>query len=247
MMTDQTLKRRYFCRLCTGIIRQEGMSRSFRMRKREKIEIVADVILSLRDSEDGLTWAKDGWRVKYLMDNCEVYEGLRAIERLEKELYSDPGASAKYRSAAREVRDAIMRELYNDATSLFRWAKFEDATYEEADLKAWFPGTVHIVWAHLFSVVSPRTQITRIQMNAMNYSWNGFSHPDWTRGIVDIQGFTWPSAGYPELRAGDLERARAQADVILRSKLPDFPYPFTAEEGGWLLRTLVALGRQAAP
>lgn len=209
--------------------------------KKEKLEIVANVVLSLRDPDDGLTWGKATWPVKYLMDNCEVYLGLSSMEKLERDVFGDKNASKVYKIAAKKVKSGIQNELYNDAISLYRYAKFENGTYAEADLNVWYPGTIHLAWPHLFGVIEPQGRRAQIQMSKLNDSWDGDPNPDWATGVIDESGFTWPSIGYAALLAGDNARAQAQADLVINMKLPDFPYPFTVDEAGWLLRMLVVL------
>jgi len=205
---------------------------------KEKLEIVANVVLSLQDPSDGLTWGKASWPVKYIMDNCEVYLGLKSMEKLERDVYGDRKASNVYKNAAKRVKSGIQNELYNDAVSLYRSAKFIDGTYAEADLNVWYPGTTHLAWPHLFEVIEPQELTAQIQMSELNNSWDGDPNPDWTRSVVDENGFTWPSIGYAALLAGDSPRVQAHAALIVYMKFTDFPYPFTVDEAGWLLRTL---------
>lgn len=49
-------------------------------RHRAEIERIYGAMLSTMDRD--LTWAKPDYRVKYMMDNCEVCRGLRAMRRL---------------------------------------------------------------------------------------------------------------------------------------------------------------------
>jgi len=44
----------------------------------EGLEMVAGAILGTLQ-KDGLTWARPDWKVKYLMDNCEVFRGLKDL------------------------------------------------------------------------------------------------------------------------------------------------------------------------
>ncbi|MGB4979573.1 MAG: hypothetical protein WBR35_22775 [Anaerolineae bacterium] len=47
--------------------------------------------------------------------------------------------------------------------------------------------------------------------------------------------------GYAALLTGDCAWARAQADFVKDKRFPNFPFPFTVEDGGWLLMTLSQL------
>ena len=85
----------------------------------------------------GLTFAKPDYRIKYLMDNCEVYEGLVAAEKL----YTALGLSELCAEAAdlkKQVFDAIEEHMWmeeegyyevalgvnNDSAYAFTWTNF---------------------------------------------------------------------------------------------------------------------------
>lgn len=185
-------------------------------------------------NRDGLTWAKDNWRVKYLMDNSEVYWGLESMANLEKEFFADKKAASQYQRAAREVQQGIRKFLFNRQTGLYRVAKFESGAYQEADLNAWYPGTVALAWPHFFGVTKSDSDIVQDQMAAINASWN------WTSQSPD--GSPWASIGQAALLAGDRTGAEAQAALTLEN-FADFRYPFTVDDGGFLLMTMSELIR----
>jgi hypothetical protein len=222
---------------------QKGGSSAFLNQSgyREKIETVGDVVLALQDPVDGLTWAKDYWPVKYLMNSAEVFRGLKAMEKLEAKVFKDGATADLYKAAADAMKSGIQNDMYNDAASLYSWAKYGDGSFEEADLNGWYPGTTPLVWPHLFSVEKATNGRSRAQMNALNDHWDGDPNPDWTNNAVDGFGFTWPSIGYAALLTGDVDRALSHTSFVLSTKLPDFPFPFAVDEAGWLLKTLVAL------
>jgi hypothetical protein len=210
---------------------------------KRKLETIAGVIRRLQRA-DGLTWARDDYHVKYLMDNSEVYRGLRAMARLEAQVFGDRKAARRYAVAARRVRHGIFQSLFDESTGLYYVAKFEGGNTQPANLNQWYPGTVAIAWPHLFGVTAGDSDIAQAQMAALNDSWDGDSNPDWTTTIVDSSQFLWPSVGYAALLAGDCERARRHANFVKGSKFPNeddptgFAWPFVVDDGGWLLRTL---------
>ncbi len=209
---------------------------------KERFESVASVILSLQEA-DGLV-SEDKSPVKYLMDNSEVYWGLRAMENLEAHIFGDKTASLVYSRAASRVQDAIRYSLLNPDTGLYRIAKLGENNFLEADLNSWYPGAVSLLWPHLYAATQGNTKVARYQTGSVNSSWNGTAHPDWSCEIVDPDGFLWPSIGYAALLAGDCGRARSQADMIKAAKFPAWPaygrfaWPFPVDDAGWLLSTL---------
>lgn len=86
----------------------------------ECIEAVTDV--------DGLTWATPTHKVKFLMDNIEVYAGLRAGARL----FTSIGANAEVRKADDRARAIGQRlpDYWLPADNLFASALHENGTFE---------------------------------------------------------------------------------------------------------------------
>lgn len=208
---------------------------------KEKFETIAGVILGLQDV-DGLTWAKDNFHIKYLMDNSEVYWGLNAMALLEEMVFGDTVAAQIYINAAELVLDGIDTELFNQGTGLYRVAKLENGTFEEANLNNWYPGTVAIVWPLLF--IDASSARAQTQMSALNNSWDGLLNPDWATNITDPNGFTWDSIGYAALLTGYQELSLNHVEFVKNLKFPTaenpvgFDWPFSVNDAGWLLSTL---------
>jgi len=77
---------------------------------RENIEIIADVMVSVQQS-DGLTWAITDYKVKYLMDNAEVYEGFEAIEWITRNVYNDKDKADYWEECKNAVADGVENKL----------------------------------------------------------------------------------------------------------------------------------------
>ena len=206
---------------------------------KEKLEGIAAVILRLQQA-DGLTWAKSAWQFKYTMDNSEVYSGLISMSRLQDQVFGDETASQTYADAAEEVRLGIENELYNSGTQLYRVAKNPDDTFTEADAVAtvWYVDATAQARPHLFGVSAVNSATTQTVMGTVNAGWDGTPSPDWTNNFVGPNGFPWTSMGFAALLSGDDVRAQAQVSYVVSQKLPDFDYPMTVADAGWLLRLL---------
>ena len=239
------------------------------------LRIVAGVITKLQQPEDGLSWARSGidgsgvdGRTKFLMDNSEVYRGLRAMAWLEREVSGSPNAGGAYDLAADAVRfgfdgpggpGGIEGELLEPATGLYRVAKFRDEDQDptndpvqNADPNVWFPnGIAHVVWPHLMGVTAPTDQTVAVQLAAVNVLDNGQPRFPWSTQIVDPNNMPWSSMGFASYLAGDVTRAEEQAEFLLDQVLnvgsvtaqdPLTPaYPFLIDDAGWLLQTLTEL------
>jgi hypothetical protein len=236
-----------FLILLRKFVREGGGTDFLRQAGREaRLVRVAEVMIELQQ-EDGLTWARDDFRAKYLMDNSEVYQGLIAAADLMSELYGNEVAGQRYRAAAQRVRDGILRELYDPDSGLYSVAKFEDDTIQRADLNVWYPDATLQVWPILFGVTGPASIEARRALRAVNQRWDDRHAPAWTDNLIG--GHSWVSVSYASLLAGDRERAVSHADFVILEKLTappggrSFRWPFSVDDGGWLLMTLSALGR----
>ena len=72
-----------------------------------QLDIIGGVIV-LTQQNDGLTWAKPNYQIKYLMDNCEAYRGLRDLALLFQYAFNDSAKQAYYRLACNHsVRNSV--------------------------------------------------------------------------------------------------------------------------------------------
>jgi len=214
-----------------------------------QFETIAGAMLSLQQA-DGLTWAKSDYRVKYLMDNSEVYRGLKSMAYLEAEVFSDPAQAQVYEAAAGRLRNGIISVLYNPAIQLY-WSEIdENGAHETPNLLRWYPDTAAQVWPHLFGVIEANEPATQAVMTALYNTWDESPRPDWT-SLTDLpkidEGNLWPSVGYAALLSGQTGKARAHKDSIIDLKFPrqagetGFEWPFRVDDAGWLLMTLTTL------
>ncbi|GIV17398.1 MAG: hypothetical protein KatS3mg022_2833 [Armatimonadota bacterium] len=87
--------------------------------------------------EDGLTWAKPSYRVKYLMDNVEVYRGWQSAAWLAQAMGRKSDANSFKQSAERTLR-AIEGSLFSQSRGYYAWVMHEDGVLE-ARLERWYP------------------------------------------------------------------------------------------------------------
>jgi hypothetical protein len=85
---------------------------------------------------DGLTWARPDYQVKYLMDNVEVYLGLRAAAQSAR-VMRDPKWSL-WEKMASQTRGAIETALWLDSQQYYAWALHPNGA-RETRLSEWYP------------------------------------------------------------------------------------------------------------
>lgn len=100
------------------------------------------LIASLQDN-DGLTWAKPTWRVKYLMDQVEVYWGLSEVAPLLRR-------ERRLRSVALSTKvqlGAGISELWNEEETMFSPARHGDGRTVAPRATVAYPDAVSQLWA----------------------------------------------------------------------------------------------------
>lgn len=93
--------------------------------------------IRLTMNPDGLTWAKPGHKIKYLMDNVEVYRGLVAASRLARSA-KKPGLSADWRNLAEQTHAGIEKTFWLTDRGHYAWA-LDEAGKLETRAEQWYP------------------------------------------------------------------------------------------------------------
>jgi len=116
---------------------------------------------------DGLTWAKPDYKVKYLLDNAEVYGGLVAGIRLFKALGAEEDVAKATEMAMRS--SAALPVYWQENNQRFAWAKMENGTLESGMEKnypdalanlcglAWISGKNTTPWEQVKKRFQPAT------------------------------------------------------------------------------------------
>ena len=166
--------------------------------------------------DKGLTFAKPDYRIKYLMDNCEVYEGLVAAEKVYKALgLSDLAAEAA--DLKKQVFDAIEEHMWmeeegyyevalgvnNDSAYAFTWTNFYPCATAQL-----FP-----ISCGLLAPTDPRSIYLYNQFNdyfstgERKATWEEMSTPD---------TFYWGSLAYTAALMGDNARLETYMTLYLK-------------------------------
>lgn len=135
----------------------------------------------------------------YLMDNCEVYRGLRDFAGLLKER-GEPLEAAYYDQFATNIADS-MKQLFMTGSSAFKMADLSTATD-----KSFYPGTTCQVFPQVFNVAELAPYYDR--------AWNFFSanSPRWETGALDP--YPWAVLGFAAAKRGNTTIAKAQLASI---------------------------------
>lgn len=183
---------------------------------------------------DGLTWAKPGWRVKYLMDQAEVYAGLASAGRLFAVL-GDRGRGNRARAVSAGVATGV-EGLWDPARGSYDWARHEGGGSQPADLTVLYPDAMEQVWAVAFGLV-PTSRATALlarvkQLHPQLSDPGALDQMGWGAGPVGY----WPMAAAAWAAVGDV----AEADRLLTAiegsaRTAGRPWPWNSGTAGQVL------------
>ena len=190
-------------------------------------------IASTQDT-DGLTWAKPSWKVKYLMDQAEVYAGLRAAADLARVL-GDQTLRRNANAAADRVAAAVSG-LWNPSTSTYDWAQHESGARETSKWATFYPDAQEQMWAVAFGLTdAARGRDLVARFEAAHPRWDQPAATDTYSGGTEPVGY-WPVTGWAYARTGNQSRAQTGANNIrTAAKAASRPWPYTTASAGQLI------------
>jgi hypothetical protein len=201
---------------------------------RSDIERIASAMDAVSDN-DGLTWALPNYRLKYLMDNSEVYRGLSDLTTLRAQAFGDLAGAARASSHALHVQAAIRTRYWDAKRGLFAlalddigakvWPKAGD--FMEDGTSQLFP-----ILHGVIEPTSPQAQIAYRRFSEAFPDWPTLEKPD---------TFPWASVAFVALQMNDVSRARTFATTVQKRYAPEFAYPWYCAESGWYVRVLLGL------
>ena len=195
----------------------------------------------------GLTSAKPGYPVAYLMDAVEVAAGWRAWSRVQARAYDEHTAAQASLAAAHRAEDAIREHLWHAPSR--SWSVSLGAGPPKFSL--WYPDTVAQAWPLLWGIGADDTGPSSVAQAAWRQAashWRGSAH--WSQRNVDPEGFWWPAAAVAARCVGDQSAARAWVararGAWMRADQP-FAWPFHVGDLRWLFWLSEPLPGAASP
>ncbi len=171
------------------------------------LERITNVIFS--NMQNGLTYAKPNHRVKYLMDNCEVYEGAVAAAGIFEEIaLSGKNEYASVRDDCKKlistVKENINSQLWN---YIGRYYSPGIAAYVGVPTKifSWdlyYPQATSQLFPIICGVIEPNTERAEHLYSKFceSFEWESFDYPD---------DFYWGANVYAAAIMNDVERVTA--------------------------------------
>lgn len=178
---------------------------------------------------EGLSVSKPDYRIKYLMDNCEVYEGFLAAANLyEKALSAKVGSAEKAvqaRDDASVVKANISAHMWNAQGKYYEPALNEmNKPCYTFSWDNWYPSaTAQLFLIHRGLLSSSDPQAKMIYEDFNKAFSNGTADHMWEK--IDIPGqFYWGAIPYTAALMGDKERVESYFTVYQRA-MKQHAYP----------------------
>ena len=165
----------------------------------------------------------------YLMDNSEVYRGLRDFSGVLRE--RGETANAAYCDQFAKNMAAAMAGLFNTSTSAFRMADLSTQTET-----SFYPGTTSQVFPQAFGVTELEGYYDRA------WSFLDTNSPSWEKGVLDPYPFA--VLGLTAAKRGQTTLATAQMASMEKTFITNRPM-ITINELGFYLRTKSVLAGRA--
>jgi hypothetical protein len=105
---------------------------------------------------DGLTWSRPQHRIKYAIDNEQVYRGLLDGAQLFGEAFHDTATAHEFRAAAHAVARGLERVLWDPTSQTYRPYVGSNGVGPTADLSRAYPDALAQNMAIVYGIVDPR-------------------------------------------------------------------------------------------
>jgi hypothetical protein len=200
---------------------------------RADVERIASALVAVSDT-DGLTWALPTYRMKYVMDNSEVYQGLLDLATLRTQAYGDLTGGMRASAQALQIQTAISSSYWDAGRGAFAVA------LDASGVKTWpmagdWQGATAQLFPILHGVVAPSSSPARTA-----YARFSTAFPGWPN-LQKPDEYPWVSVAFVALQMNDLTRASTYANAIQQQYVPGFAYPWYCAESGWYVRLLLGL------
>lgn len=193
---------------------------------KEKIEKIIEVMISVQDN-DGLTFAKPDYPIKYLMDNVEVYEGLSAAEYIAREVFNDTVKADKYKAHKEALLNAIESNLWNASSNSY----YPYFGSPEANWSIFYPDATSQLFPIGFRLLSPSSERARYLYEKFNENY-----PGWP-SLEKPDAFPWAFLAYVAALMGDKSRVDTFLNTIISRYInTGHPWTWYVAEAGWTIR-----------
>ena len=190
-----------------------------------QLEVMGDVLV-LTQQSDGLTWAKPDYQIKYLMDNCEGYRGLRDLALLFQYAFNNPAKEAYFNGRAQMMYQGIEGMWLGSSFAFYKGGP-------APNFSTWYPDATAQLFPVLMGVIAPNDPKATQVYAKFNSAWPGWP----SLSFNGVDAFPWVLVADTAAIMGDANRVNSYlATVQAKYVNPDFPWPWYCAEAGWFMR-----------
>jgi hypothetical protein len=190
------------------------------------LDCVGGVIVQTKQA-NGLTWAKPDYQIQYLMDNCEVYRGLRDLANIFDQAFQDANGRDFYNAHASDVFNGIQSHLWDSGNNNY-------LTYVGApptDWGTWYPDSTAQLFPAVFGILTRNDPRAQQLYDIFNSHW-----PNWTQ-LRFNDAFPWVMVSAAAALRGDSNSVNRYINKIQSTYVSsEFPWPWYCLEAGWFIR-----------
>jgi hypothetical protein len=194
-----------------------------------QLQAIAGALLATQQS-DGLTWAKPNYQIKYLMDNCEAYRGLRDAASLFQNAFNDATHAQLYNSKA-----DLMLQGINGMWMGSHWAVYKDGIgrFIGPNMGTWYPDATSQMFPVMQNVIAATDSRSVQTYNSFNAAWPGWP----TLSFNSQDPFPWVMIGSAAAMMGDTSRTNTYITTLQNKYVnTGFPWTWYSMEAGWFMR-----------
>lgn len=201
------------------------------------ISAAVGVIASTTNAQ-GLTWALASYQAAYLMDESEVYGGLRAAIVLANLLGND-ALTSEATTMAQRMGQAVAT-LWNPSLGAYNWAAFPDGFTQPSNWAVLYPDDLEQMWAVAFGLASSSTATSLTsEFLARQSQWDQPSAQalqNLNGNDVDQTVEFWPVVVWALVATGQSQAATAgEASIQADAAAHDDDWPYTPGTAGELI------------
>lgn len=216
---------------------------------------ISDVVGAMNATidNDGLSYTKPDKRVKYLMDNAEVHQGLSCAVNLFERVFLphyDEGTSeyiyakqtlSHLQESKNKQEQAFHTKFWNEAEQRYEIGiNNADAVLDFTGWTEFYPDAVAQLFPFLFGLLDPDSERARNLYNKFgeNFEWEKMAH--YEKGDAS---FYWGLTAYCGALMRDEKKTRAYLDYYISKVVPDYEYPAYNADVAWVVMASAEMAR----
>ncbi len=197
--------------------------KEFLIENKTYTDAVSYCLLSL--ISDGYTISKPDYSISYLMDNCEVYDGLRCAEKIYRKVYADDKNADILKNAAGSMKknfDTVWKE--KDGYSYF-------LGNEKNNYENFYPDSVSQIYPVIYDLVNDKKKKEIYNDFCKRFKWEELDY--YHENKAD---FYWSITAYCGACMRDTERVMKYIKNYKKISA-DGKYPLHVTEMAWIMMT----------